>query len=96
MLLTIIVSYSLFCLETHLPLLNHRNRSQSQVYFAFVPPTPWYRVAQIRTGALSRFRQHTPGDGPESLTHRRLLLLSSLHEISFTTYSENRGLRDWA
>ena len=56
MLLRIIVSYCLPRLETHLRLFNHKNASQSHVYFAFVLPTAWCRVPQIRTAAPSRFR----------------------------------------
>src|SRR5947208_3317301 len=56
MLLIIIVSYSLLCLDTRLRLFNHTNRSPSRIYFAFMPLTAWFRVPQIRTAALSRFR----------------------------------------
>ena len=78
MLLTIIVSYSLPCLEFHLPLFNHRNPSQSHVYFAFPPLEVWCRVPQIRTAASSRFRLTQTEKGAGSLTPQRLLLLSSL------------------
>src|SRR4029077_8869042 len=73
MLLRIIVSYCLPRLETHLRLFNHKNASQSHVYFAFVLPTAWCRVPQIRTAAPSRFRLTQTGrlarviDTPERL-----------------------------
>src|SRR5215475_5758168 len=40
-LLVIIVSYSLPCLEFHLPLFNHKNPSRSHVYFAFPTDLGW-------------------------------------------------------
>src|SRR5215469_93158 len=57
MLLRIIVSYCLPSLETHLRLFNHRNLSQSHVYFNCSNCNVLnLRVIQVQTTARSRFR----------------------------------------